>query len=706
MIAEGRPLKTIFQSKITKKYLAITLLFTIATLSVIYYITVKVMEDSMREQIEYRNDLMTNTISKKTSFMFDKMVNDIRMISEFALRNSEEDIDLYLNEMDRLVSKNPLYLFIDVLDKDEKVLGTFPNVHHSRALEINDLLDRLKWSKTFYISNVITLQDGRKTIAISYPILNKEGSYQGSIVAYVNLNVLSEYYKQGKIGDKGVNVLVDRNGTIIVHTDEDQIGTSMQSHQLVEFLRKYRYGVWKGYLFHKEMLVSYQPIEAGSFGLIVGEPFMQAMEPVRAVQILLFKGFVLVLFLALLLTLLGTYRIVKPITKLTDQAKQYKEGKRENFDQIKTKDELENLSVTLADMAKELKSNERYLFYILESIPYGIITTDKTGRVVTFNKGAESLTLFKRDEILGKYIHEIPIKKTKEEFLSWKTIQEGKEFQNLETKIYDKEGHQHDIRLYSSLFYQDDTKNIGAIIILRDVSELKKLEEYLKQSERLSSLGQLTAGMAHEIKNPLSIIQAAAEAIKLDLEDPAFIDEMSNDILETTNRLNQLLTELLKLSKGDDTEEQKELVNLVTILDDLLSLFRNSLIDHSIDVVWEYDARQAYVYANESKLAQVFLNIIINSQQAMEEGGSLFVRLKENNREWKVEIEDTGGGIPKTELKWIFNPFFSTKKEGTGLGLSIAYEIVTQHQGRIYASSDDEGTTVTITLPKQERGEN
>lgn len=698
-------MKTIFQSKITKKYLAITLLFTTITLSVIYYITGKVMEESMLEQIEYKNDLMTNTISKKTSFMFDKMVNDIRMISEFALRNSEEDIDLYLNEMDRLVSKNPLYLFIDVFDKDEKVLGTFPNVYHSRALELVNLLDRLKWSKTYYLSNVITLQDGRKTIAIAYPILDKKGSYQGSIVAYVNLNVLSEYYKQEKIGDKGVNFLVDRNGTIIVHTDEDQIGTSMKSHQLVDYLRKYRYGVWKGYLFHKEMLVSYQPIEAGSFGLIVGEPFVQAMEPVRATQILLFKGFVLVLFLALLLTLIGTYRIVKPITALTDQAKQYKDGKREDFDQIKTKDELENLSLTLADMAKELKNNERYLFYILESIPYGVITTDKMGRVVTFNKGAESLTLYKREEIIGKYIHDIPIKKTKEEFLSWKTIQEGKEFKNLETNIYDKEGHKHEIRLYSSLFYQKDAKIIGAILILRDVSELKKLEEYLKQSERLSSLGQLTAGMAHEIKNPLNIIQAAAEAIKLDVHDPELIGEMSDDILETTDRLNHLLTDLLKLSKGD-TEEKRDLVNLVTLLNDLLSLSGNNLVDHGISVVCEYDSSEAYIYANESKLTQVFLNIIINSQHAMEAGGTLAVRLKDSNMEWKIEIEDTGGGIPEKELKWIFNPFFTTKKEGTGLGLSIAYEIIMQHQGRINASSTNKGTMITITLPKQERGEN
>jgi PAS domain S-box-containing protein len=663
----------------------------------------------MRSEIEYRNQLMAQTISRETSFMFDKMINDIRVISEFLLKDSEEDINFYLAEMDRLVAKNPLYLFIDVVDKNEESLVTIPNVHNSSSPELIHVLNRLKWSKTFYISNLITLEDGRKTIAIAYPILDKQGNYRGGIVAYVNLHILAQYFKQGKIGDEGVNVLVDRNGTIIVHSDQELIGKSIKSHILVDYLNKDRLGIWEGYLFLDKMLVSYRPIEAGSFGLIVGETVEQAMAPAQAVQTLLFKGFILVLAITFLLTLVGTFRVVKPITSLTKQAKEYKEGKRKEFNRIKTGDEIEDLSTTMASMAEELKYKERYLFYILESIPYGVITTDKDGKVVTYNKGAENLLVYQRKEAIGKYIYELPIKKSKEEFLTWQTIKEGKEFNELETYIFDKNGKRHDVKLYSSLFCGEDEQIIGAILILRDESEIKKLEEYLKQSERLSSIGQLTAGMAHEIKNPLNIIQAAAEAIQLEVNESSkelsFVYEMTEDIVETTDRLNSLLTDLLKLTKGEE-DEQKKRVNLYSVIDELLSLLKNKLNDQSIVVTSEYVDREAYVYANESKLTQVFLNIMINSMHAMEHGGSLFIRLKDIKTSWEIEIEDTGKGIPESELKWIFNPFYTTKKEGTGLGLSIAYEIITQHHGNIAAYSSDNGTTLTIQLPKQEIGGN
>lgn len=691
-------LKQLLQSRITKRYVLLTFIVVFTSLASIYYITTNVLNNSVRSEIKYRNQLMSKTIATKTSFMIDKMINDTRVITEFA---KKENTLSYQGEMNHVVSKNPLYLFIDVLDQNGYSITTIPNVNNSYTVEIKSIVKRLEWSKTFYISNLLTLDDGRKTFAVAYPILDDKLNYHGAVIAYVNLSTLSDYLSEGKIGSKGINLLIDRNGTIISDTTEKNIGESLSNHHLGKELSKYRSGIWEGKLFKKEMLISYKPMTLGGMGLMIGESIDQALAPANQVQVLLLQGFFVVLLLTFLLTMFGAFRIIKPVTLLTKQAKEYSEGKRDNFEILHTGDELENLATTMGNMATELKNKERYLFNIVESIPYGIITMDNEGRIVTFNKGAEELSGHSREEVTGKYIIDVPFKKNEDEFLAWKTIKEGTEINEMESHIYDKFGNKRDVRIYSS-FFSDEWKNtIGSILILRDVSDYKKMEEFVKQSEKLASLGQLTAGIAHEIKNPLSIIQAAAEAIQLDLTDPTFVGEMSDDILETTDRLNKILSEFLKLSKGE-IEEDWEKVDVAAVIDELLNLLKNKLIEQSISVTKIFQTEEAFVFASQGKLSQVFLNIIINSLHAMEDGGSLSINLSESGNFWTIEIKDTGIGIPESEINWIFDPFYTTKKEGTGLGLSIAHEITTQFGGEIYAQSDMGGTIFTIKLPKFE----
>jgi PAS domain S-box-containing protein len=444
------------------------------------------------------------------------------------------------------------------------------------------------------------------------------------------------------------------------------------------------------------MIVAYRPLPHG-FGLIVGEPVEQSLEPTRTLMIVLFQGFLVVLLIAVGLGMYGTARVVKPILDLTVQVKEYRENKRKRFRLLLTKDELQDLSIVMGEMAKELTEKE---------IPYCIITTDKNGKITTFNKGAEALTLFRREEVIGKYIFDLPLKEQKEKFILWQTMQKGKAFEDTESYIYDKNKHKHDVKIYSSLFYGEYDEVVGTIVVIRDVSDVKKLEMYVKQSERLASLGQLTAGIAHEIKNPLSIIQAAAEAIQLELKEErpnqAQVGDLTQDVLESSNRVNQLLTNFLKLSK----EEQKGTMaplNVVELINELLHLLRKRWNDDNIVVRWEYDANEAVVLGDKNRLMQVFLNVLLNSLDAMNGGGTLTVRVKDGGQDWKVIISDTGKGIQTWNLPWIFNPFFSTKPEGTGLGLSISHEIIQQHDGKMYADSEPgQGAIFYIHLPKAE----
>lgn len=181
------------------------------------------------------------------------------------------------------------------------------------------------------------------------------------------------------------------------------------------------------------------------------------------------------------------------------------------------------------------------------------------------------------------------------------------------------------------------------------------------------------------------------------------ITELTNDILETSQRMNQLLINFLKLSKGEE-DNIKETINVIAVIDELLSHLRKKMKDQGIQVFKQYAEKKVYVLANQNGLTQVFLNILINSMQAMEQGGTLLIKVEKFEKNCMVQIEDSGVGIPASKLPWIFNPFFSTKREGTGLGLSIAHEIIVQHNGKIWAESvEGSGTSLYVQLPRLEQ---
>jgi len=662
------------------------------------------MDTSVRKEIDYRNQTMAKTIGKNTNYIFSNTINDLRLISEITFKKQEEE-PIDLEEVEQIISRNPLILHSKIFDNDGNIIYNLPDVPVPDSEQITKIIERMSWSKTHYLSNIFTLENGRSVIAVSYPFFDKEENFKGGVIAFINLDVLSQYLNQVTIGERGVNALIDRDGVVISHTDTSYIGTNLMNHPIGDNLYKSKSGIWEGHLFKEDMLFAYDPIQLGDYGVMVGEPMEQALASTKDVQGLLLKGFLTVLFLTLIFTIFATSRIVKPITFLTKQTREYKEGTRSSFQQLNTGDELEDLSVIMDEMATQLSKKEKRLFNVLESIPYAVITTDKKGKIETFNKGAENLTLFQQNEVIGKRITDLPINKPQKEFLSWEMLQEGKKFNEIENDIFDKQGDKHVVRIYSALFYDEEQQNIGAIHILRDVSEVKKLEEYLKQSERLASLGQLTAGIAHEIKNPLSIIIAASDAIELELKeekiDTQYIEEMINDIIETSDRMNHLLTDFLKMSKGTN-EDNKSTVDLNSLINELLSLLGKKLDENQITVHLDYSEKRVDVLASENQLNQVFLNIILNSIQAMENGGVLTITIKESNSDWQIEIKDNGKGIQESDINWIFSPFYTTKKEGTGLGLSIAYEIITRHDGKIEAeSSVDKGTTVSVSLPKQ-----
>jgi signal transduction histidine kinase len=238
---------------------------------------------------------------------------------------------------------------------------------------------------------------------------------------------------------------------------------------------------------------------------------------------------------------------------------------------------------------------------------------------------------------------------------------------------------------------------------------LKLLEEHAKQSEKLALIGQISTGIAHEIKNPLAILSGASELLKEEVDSEPrgeSIDELVNDIYRVVRRMNGIVTQFLSFSKMNN--EIDESIRMDKLLDEALQLLRVKLRDAKISTIKDYPPQQTTMIGKYNKLMQVFLNLIINSIEAMPNGGTLSIRTlvstESGKRLFVVEVKDTGAGISDQTMEWLFNPFFTTKQEGSGLGLTIARDIVMEHGGELHIQSRvDEGTTMRCKFPITER---
>ncbi|MFC1726849.1 ATP-binding protein, partial [candidate division KSB1 bacterium] len=233
------------------------------------------------------------------------------------------------------------------------------------------------------------------------------------------------------------------------------------------------------------------------------------------------------------------------------------------------------------------------------------------------------------------------------------------------------------------------------------------------RADRLATLGQLSAGAAHEIRNPLTSIRSTIQYLKKSFKDEENI-QLVNELMEEVDRINDIIEGLLSFSKPG--KPLKENINLNQVIQQTIHLVETGAKKKNINIEFNSKTQQNELIADPSQLKQVFLNIIMNATQAIERDGKIDITLEKKKKYEKysdnpenyffIIIQDNGEGIPMKNIEHIFDPFFTTKKDGTGLGLSISYSIVQQHGGEIEIESisyqeneNDHGSKVTITLP-------
>ena len=254
----------------------------------------------------------------------------------------------------------------------------------------------------------------------------------------------------------------------------------------------------------------------------------------------------------------------------------------------------------------------------------------------------------------------------------------------------------------------------GAMVMMYDLTQLKKLEQNVQRAHRLSSIGTLAAGMAHEIKNPLVSIKTFAQLLLKRYDDPDFRTTFTDVVPNEVQRIDSIVTRLLHFARPQPANFAP--YNLKSIISEVLVLVENQTRGASADVKLEFPETDVIINGDEQQLHQVFLNLVLNAIDAMEEDkGNLLeisckfdrMRIRQTTPSGipeidcaKLSIIDSGTGISEESIDKLFTPFFTTKEDGTGLGLSIVHGILTEHQGEIYVENNSHGgATFVIVLP-------
>ena len=336
------------------------------------------------------------------------------------------------------------------------------------------------------------------------------------------------------------------------------------------------------------------------------------------------------------------------------------------------------------------RSEARYR-NLVESASDAIVTLDANGRFTTVNHAAEIISGYRREELVGQWfapmLSDDELPKALAHFQKALAGETGL----FETQFYRKDGEGRTI----SVTYSTPQRDEEVLCLIRDVTDQKMLQEQLIQSEKMSAIGQLVSGVAHELNNPLAGISAFAQLLLAEKRFPPDQRTAAETIYSEARRASRIVQNLLTFARQHKAEKGPAAINQV--LDDTLELRGYELRVRGIDVRREYDEALPDTMGDAHQLQQVFLNLITNAEQAMERAEGkhhrLTVRTRNDGDIIRIEVEDTGGGVPANLLERIFNPFFTTKPtgHGTGLGLSISLGIVREHEGRIWAENAPQG---------------
>lgn len=358
-----------------------------------------------------------------------------------------------------------------------------------------------------------------------------------------------------------------------------------------------------------------------------------------------------------------------------------------------------------AELERQLREIRAYYEDLLSSLQDGVVILDGAGRMLSMNQAAEELTGLSASATAGRPIGEVFPEPAPLASLTAKALAAGRSYADFDGVLTRPDGARLRVSAVASPVSDAGGANRGLVLVLRNLSRVRDLEEQIRRSERLAALGILAAGIAHEVRNPLVGVRGAAQLLEKEPDFPARLHEYTGMIIRQVDRLNRIVNDLLALAEQRPLEARP--CNAHQALEEALRL-GGATGRPGLTVVRQYDPEVPAVAGDFDRLLQVFLNLVRNGIEAMPDGGELTVRTRfervappcGGGAAVLVEIQDRGPGMPEEVRSRLFTPFFTTKDSGTGLGLALSLRIVEEHRGAIEVQSrPGAGATFRVFLP-------
>jgi len=665
------------------------LLSTIPVLFVSFYYLYFAKLDLQRS-IQIQNNLLVERSVQEVGVLLSHTEESLKS-SSLGLSKTEEVSQLY-----RILQEFTMIDEVVHLDAEGKIrqgVNRFKIFGLNQTEWVNpDILSTLALGKVYY-SPVSFLESGVPIVKIVVPYFSSlEHHFQGGIGAQVRLRSLLGMVRPTQVNEKIDMFLVDKSGTLIAHSDLTRVLEKTdvrQSFTVQHFLQigdPSQLPTPNEYISYSGLRVlgGYSRLQRTDWAVVIEQPVAVAFAPINALLVRLIVFLIFVLFIAIVLSILFALSFTKPIERLERTVRQVGGGELNNHINLKRKDELGQLTKSFNDMLEKLRLQAQSLLQekerldtIVNGIGAGLALVYPDLRVAWMNPVLENWV---RDEDLQSFLN-----------------------QGVKQKVF-----RH--RIFQ--LEQVNSDEPSRLLVVEDITEQSRLEEMVMQADKLSALGLMASGFAHEINNPLATIQGYAEDMEERLheqEDSVRFTEMASRYLriirKNIDRAQRITQNLLHFSRKP--EWKQESVDVIKVLEESITFLNHALVKKGVVLVKAWEAPLPKVNGDALQLMQVFVNLINNSLDAIRDGGEIWIKSKVEQDRLILSFMDNGEGIAQEYLPKIFDPFFTTKEvgKGTGLGLFIIYGIMNRIGGSIRIESEEgQGTGVILVFPLHEKG--
>jgi PAS domain S-box-containing protein len=665
-------------------------------------------------------------IGEKTAEQIDDFFNDLKkdieLLSEYPfiqLAFLQFEFGQRLDAVQRVLidyhNKNNYFNGIYLIDLNGKTI--ISDIKSNQALE--DSLSH-EWfketmNKGLYLSEIVISGNGRiPKMILSKPVYDFENHSKevGFLVFDIKLSSFTQFVASLKIGEEGYAFLWDHDGYIVYHPDQYYLFNKQISEKgdvalrnLFEKMSRGEKGFGSYFLNGIQKNVFYAPCHTKKWSVVIALETSKLMADILKLRRSMITFISIICILILFVSFLFVKSIIRPINRLTEGARALGNGNLDHVITIDSGDEFFRLAEEFNGMSSRLRHSMNEIIElktfnddILRSVSSGIITVDRKNTITSFNEVAGKILEMKQDDRAPDQSPQVEKIKS---ILHTTLINNGSAA-NLELEFYsEKDEKSVFMELNTSLLRNTSSDVIGAIADIRDITQRKKIEEEMVRVEKLASLGELSAGMAHEIRNPLAGMKTSAQVLSKRLKtDSEKI--LINGIIASIDRMNNTVTDLLNFSRPKPSCPAP--FDLPELIDLSLTMLRVNLKKSNIDLVFDYEKCLPRAMIDKEQIQQVFINLILNALKAMPRGGTLSISVKNcqppTQGFLEISFMDTGTGIKKEHMPKIFNPFFTCYPNGTGLGLSIVQKLLEKNNGSIQIDSMvDRGTHAMILLP-------